>query len=258
MRGDGEPDLTALADCGLSFVIPAFNEAAGIADTCHAVGRVARDLVTAGAIAEWELVVVDDASTDATGEICDRLAEEQARLVPVHRPVNGRLGAAVRTGLETARGRLILYTDADQPFDLAATGTALGLMRSEGADIVAAYRRNRGGEGPRRWVYSYAYNAVVRAVFDVRVRDVNFAAKLIDRRVLDALQLTSRGSFIDAEIVVRADRLGFRMAQFATDYRPRSRGVSTLSSPRVVATMIWEMATSTRELGTRWTRGKLR
>lgn len=258
MRGNAEPDSTALADGGLSFVIPAFNEAAGIEDTCRAVVRAGRDLVTAGAVAEWELVVVDDASTDATGEICDRLASEQSRLVSVRRPVNGSLGAAVRSGLERARGRLVFYTDADQPFDLDATGTALGLMRSEGADIVSAYRRSRGGEGPRRWMYSYAYNALVRAVFDVRVKDVNFAAKLLDRRVIDALELTSQSSFIDAEILVRADRLGFRVAQFATDYRPRSRGVSTLSSPRVVATMIREMVTSTPELGTRWTRGKLR
>jgi predicted glycoside hydrolase/deacetylase ChbG (UPF0249 family) len=103
-------------------------------------------------------------------------------------------------------------------------------MGAYGADVVSGYRHDRTSEGPRRAVYSFAYNHLIRWLFGVRVRDVNFACKLVSRRVLDAIVLRSEGSFIDAELVVRAQRAGFETMQIGLDYFPRSRGVSTLSS----------------------------
>src|SRR5690606_3564180 len=81
----------------------------------------------------------------------------------------------------------------------------------------------------------------VRFGFGVRIRDVNFAFKLCRRRVLDAVELRSEGSFIDAELIIRAHRRGFKIVQFGVDYFPRTRGVSTLSSPAVIATILREM-----------------
>jgi hypothetical protein len=85
-------------------------------------------------------------------------------------------------------------------------------------------------------------------MFGVKARDINFAFKLLHRRVLDAIELRSEGSFIDAELVVRANKLGFNIVQFGVDYFPRTRGVSTLSSPAVIATILQEMWTLRREL----------
>ena len=104
---------------------------------------------------------------------------------------------------ETPEGIAVrpLYTGADLPFDLGETAKALRLMDTYDADIVAAYRFDRTGEGPRRFVYSYVYNSMVKAAFGVRVRDVNFSAKLIRREVLDAVSLRSEGSFVDVELL---------------------------------------------------------
>lgn len=242
--GDGE----ALTARGLSFVLPAWNERAGIERTLDAVAEAGRALVDDGEIGAFEIVVVDDASTDGTGDLLDRLARDEPHLRVVHHDTNRGLGGAIRSGFAAARGAHLLYTDADLPFDLGETGRAFRLLRHRDADIVAMYRRDRHGEGPRRVVYSYGYNSLVRIALGVRLRDVNFAGKLMRREVVDALDLRSEGSFIDVELLSRATAKGFRVVQFGVDYLPRSRGVSTLSSVPVIVGILREMSSMLPEL----------
>ena len=83
----------------------------------------------------------------------------------------------------------------------------------------------------------------------MRVRDVNFSAKLVRAEVLDAIELQSEGSFIDVELLVRAQRAGFRVVQFGVDSFPRWTGRSTLASAGVIATMLREMVTIGPRLG---------
>lgn len=226
----------------LTFLFPMWNEEEMIHRTVGAAVETGDDLVARGDIGDFEILVVDDASTDSTGELADKLAASDPRIRVVHHPVNRKLGGSVRTGLAEARGALVLYTDADMPFDLADLGKALRLMRVYDADIVSAYRFDRTGEGAGRAVYSYFYNLLVKVVLRLRIRDVNFAFKLLRREVLDHVQLSSEGSFIDVELLAKAQRLGFHVIQFGVDYFPRDRGTSTLSSPSVIAKIVREMA----------------
>ena len=85
-------------------------------------------------------------------------------------------------------------------------------------------------------------------MFGLRVRDMNFAFKLVRRRVFDHIRLESEGSFIDVELLARAHRLGYQIVQFGVDYFPRTRGISTLSSNAVIAKIIGEMMTLRNEL----------
>jgi glycosyltransferase involved in cell wall biosynthesis len=159
----------------------------------------------------------------------------------VHHPTNRKLGGSLKTGFANATGELILYTDADLPFDMAEAVKAVRLMRIYEADIVSAYRFDRTGEGARRLVYSYVYNHLVQTMFGLRLRDMNFAFKLVRKSVFDNVELRSEGSFIDVELLARAQRLGFRIVQFGVDYFPRTRGISTLSSNAVILTIVREM-----------------
>jgi predicted glycoside hydrolase/deacetylase ChbG (UPF0249 family) len=151
--------------------------------------------------------------------------------------------------LAAATGDLILYTDADLPCDLNEAIKACRLLRLYHADVVSAWRRDRTAEGPRRAIYSLAYNRLVAGAFGLRLRDVNFAFKLIRREVLDAVVLESEGSFVDAELLVRAQRAGFRVVQFGVDFFPRTRGVSTLSSFATIRTIVREMVELRQRLG---------
>jgi glycosyltransferase involved in cell wall biosynthesis len=232
----------------LSIFFPAWNEEAGLERTVRAALEAGERMCAAGQLAGVEVVVVNDASTDRTGAIADDLAAADARVRVVHHAVNRGLGGAIRTGLASATGDLVLYTDADLPFDLAELDKAVRVSRVYDADVVSLYRLDRTGEGPRRFVYSFIYNHLVRVMFGLRVRDVNFAGKLVTRRVLDAVDLHSEGSFIDVELLVQAQRRGFNIMQFGVDYFPRTRGVSTLSSWPVIAGIARELLTLRRQL----------
>jgi glycosyltransferase involved in cell wall biosynthesis len=232
----------------LTIFLPAWNERDGIESAIAAAAAAGEQLVDDGEIGRFEVLIIDDASTDGTGDIVDGIALADPRVRVVHHETNRKLGGSLKTGFREARGEIVLYTDADLPFDMAELGKAVRLLRIYGADIVSAFRFDRTGEGARRLVYSYVYNHLVRVVFGLRVRDMNFAFKLVRRRVLDHIDLESEGSFIDVELLARAQRSGFRIVQFGVDYFPRTRGVSTLSSNKVILNILREMVALNGEL----------
>lgn len=242
------PTSNAANFAKLSIFFPMWNEQDYIRRTIGFATEICEVLVADGEIGDYELVIVDDASTDDTGAIADALAAEDPHVHVVHHETNRKLGGSIKTGLAACTGDIVLYTDADLPFDMAELSRAFRILRNYEADIISAYRLDRTGEGLRRTVYSFVYNGLVTAGFGVRFRDINFAFKLIRRRVLDHVQVKSEGSFIDAEFMIRASRMGFQVVQIGVDYFPRTRGVSTLSSAGVIRTILGEMRDLRHEL----------
>lgn len=217
-----------------------WNEEEYLQRALDAAQEVCEELIVSGDIGDYELIIVDDASTDATSRLADQAAAKDRRVKVVHHPKNRKLGGSIKSGFAAASGDVVLYTDADLPFDMRELHKAIRLMKQYDADVVAAYRFDRTGEGRIRVVYSYFYNLLVRALFGVHFRDVNFAFKLVRRKVFDRITLKSEGSFIDAELMVSARKLGMNVVQFGVDYFPRTRGVSTLSSPSVIRKILVE------------------
>ncbi len=213
-----------------------YNEEENIA---HALG-VATDAlnqVTDG----HEIIVVDDASTDRSPEILRGLAAADPRIRVIRHERNQKLGGTLRDGFAAARMELVLYMDADLPFDPREIGRAISAMDVTRADMIAAYRYDRTGEGLRRALYSYIYNGLVGVLFGWPHRDINFAFKLMRREVLEAVELRSEGSLISAELITKAKNLGFTVQQIGLDYFPRSRGRSTLSSVGVILKIMREL-----------------
>ncbi|MFL5345740.1 MAG: glycosyltransferase family 2 protein [Hyalangium sp.] len=191
---------------------------------------------------DFEIIVVNDASTDRTREIAEELAARIPQLRVITHEVNLKLGGAMRTGLSASTKDIVVYSDIDLPWDLRELERALHLMDYLEADMICAFRFDRTSEGPKRIIYSFVYNLLIRSLFDINIKDVNFSFKVMHRRVLEAMELKSLGSFIDAELVVKAIRKGFRVFQMGVDYFPRTRGVSTLASPSVIMKMVKELA----------------
>jgi glycosyltransferase involved in cell wall biosynthesis len=225
-----------------------WNEEQYIHRALNAAHDVSRELMASGEIADYELIVVNDASTDATPRLADEAAGANPRVKVVHHPTNRKLGGSMKSGFAASTGDVIVYTDADLPFDMRELHKALRLLRQYEADMVSAYRFDRTDEGLVRVVYSAFYNALVRVLYGVRVRDVNFAFKVCRARLFDDITLKSEGSFIDAELVVRAKKLGYSLVQFGVDYFPRTRGISTLSKPSVIIKILREAFALRREL----------
>jgi glycosyltransferase involved in cell wall biosynthesis len=186
----------------------------------------------------YEVIVVDDCSFDGSGALCDRLAAQDSRLRVLHHSRNRGLGGALRTGFAAARNDWVFYTDSDLPVDMQALCQIW--PPAPDTDLVIGYRIGR-MEGLKRDLMSFCYNRLIRVCFGLKVRDVNFAFKLMRRSLLQSFALNSEGSFIDAELLVQMVRHKARISQIPVQYFPRQAGVSTLASWRVVAQIFREM-----------------
>jgi glycosyltransferase involved in cell wall biosynthesis len=217
----------------LSFVFPMYNEIDNIGKTIDEATTVGKRMAS-----DLEIIVVDDASTDGSGELVDLIALDNPHLRVFHHSRNRKLGGALRTGFGHATKSWVLYIDSDLPIRMEDALAALPL--TETADMVIGYRMNR-CEGPKRELMSWCYNRLVRAIFGLEVRDVNFAFKLFRRDLLREVHLQSEGSFIDAELLLEARRAGRRIAEIGMNYHPRQAGSSTLARPGVVITLLKEL-----------------
>src|SRR5689334_8994936 len=138
---------------------------------------------------DFEIIVVNDASTDRTQEIAEELARRHPQVRVITHPVNLKLGGAMRTGLSASTKDIVVYSDIDLPFDLNELERALHLMDYLEADMICAFRFDRTSEGPKRILYSFVYNLLIRTLFGVHVKDINFSFKVMHRRVLEAVEL---------------------------------------------------------------------
>ncbi|MFP6626868.1 MAG: glycosyltransferase family 2 protein [Deltaproteobacteria bacterium] len=222
-------------DLELSLVVPAFNEAGDIAGV---LGSAAAYLEGAGI--DYEINVVDDGSRDGTAGVLGRVSEKNPRVRVVTHQRNRGYGAALRSGIAVARGKRILVSDGDGQFDISNMA-ALWARRDE-ADMIIGYRRRRRDPILRRvagWLYS---RVVIPCLLGGRYRDVNCGFKLISRRVLAGMELTSNGALISAELLTRARMEGASVVEVGVDHRPRRHGRGSGLLPRVVFTMLRELA----------------
>jgi glycosyltransferase involved in cell wall biosynthesis len=220
----------------VSFVIPMFNEEENIE---HAIDA-AVDALTKYTD-DYEIIIVDDASTDSSPALVSRYATDNPRIRMIRHEKNRKLGGSLKTGFGATTKDLVLYMDADLPFDPDVLGRAIRAMQVTGADVIAGYRHDRTIEGPKRALYSYVYNGLIGVLFGWPHRDINFSFKLMKREVLEAIDLKSEGSLIDAELIVKAKNHGFAIQQIGLDYFPRIRGESHLSSPKVILKIFAEL-----------------
>ncbi|MEA2645288.1 MAG: hypothetical protein QOE92_371 [Chloroflexota bacterium] len=224
----------------LSYFFPAYNESGNLRPTVEA----ALDVLPKFA-GEFEVIIVDDGSTDGTPEDAERLAELYPQVRVAHHPTNRGYGEALRTGIRSAQGDVIVYTDGDQQFDIAELRLLWPLLES--ADVVAGYRIKRADE-PHRLFIAWVYNRLLRLAFGLRVHDVDCAFKLMRRDVADAVDPGAGGAFFSAEFLLRARHQGFRVVEVGVHHFPRVVGRSKGATPAVILRTVREMLALRREL----------
>ena len=181
--------------------------------------------------ADFEIIIVDDGSSDSTAQIADELAGQNDGVKVVHHRTNLGYGAALQSGFKAATKKLVFYTDGDGQFDINEMPPLLGLM--EQYDIVSCYRLNRQDNLVRK-INGWCWTKLVCLLFSMKIRDIDCAFKLYKREIFDNIKLISTGALIDAEILARAVRKGYRVTQQGIHHYPRTAGAQTGASFRVI------------------------
>jgi glycosyltransferase involved in cell wall biosynthesis len=210
----------------LSVFFPAYNEQDIIAKTVENATRAVSRFVD-----DYEVIVVDDGSSDKTAAVVEDLARRDPHVRLVRHDVNRGYGAALRTGLASAQKDLVFFSDADGQFDLQELPGLFGMLKR--APIVLGYRIRRSDPMYRLFI-AKVYNIVVRLVFGLRVRDIDCAFKLFRRDVVTGVELESNGAFISSELLIKLKRRDVPMVERGVHHYPRTTGVSKGATPKVI------------------------
>ncbi|MDR5683106.1 MAG: glycosyltransferase family 2 protein [Armatimonadota bacterium] len=218
---------------GISAFFPAHNEEGNVETTV----RNAVDVLSALGV-PFEVIVVDDGSIDGTADVVLRLQREDPRVRLVRHDRNRGYGAALRTGFAAARHEWVFFSDADAQFDLREIGRLL--PQTHKADVVVGYRLRRRDPFHRK-LFGRMWNLLVRALFGLRVRDIDCAFKLLRRSLVADLPLRSEGAFVSTELLCRLSHRGARIMEVGVSHYPRRWGKPSGGNPRVVLRAFLEL-----------------
>lgn len=186
----------------------------------------------------WEIIMVDDGSSDKTLQIAQKLAEQDSRLIAVSHDKNRGYGAALKTGFSKARYSLVVFNDGDGQFDLGELNKFL--EKIESSDIVIGFRRKR-LDNPFRHVLMNLLKIWDFVFFSFRFKDIDCGFKLFKKSSLDKIMpFNSEGAMITTEILAKAKKEHLRISEVEVNHYPRIYGDQSGGNLRVIIRAIKE------------------
>lgn len=212
----------------LSVFFPCINEEGNIENTVSKAEEVLKKLKL-----KYEIIIVDDGSTDATGEIAERLAQENPNIRVIHHPKNLGYGEALKSGFYNARYDTIVYTDGDGQFDFSEVTKLLEKIKD--ADVVIGYRIKRQDSFLRR-LFGKGWRLSLLTFFGLTLKDVDCGFKMVRKEVLEKIPHleSQRGAMINAELAIKTKKAGFKIAEVGVNHYPRLSGKPTGNNLRVI------------------------
>ncbi len=204
---------------GLSIFFPAYNDSGTIASLVIAARQAASRLTP-----DFEIIVVNDGSSDRTQEIADELARTYPEVRVVDHGRNRGYGGALRTGFQEARKDVIFYTDGDAQYDPAEL-EVLWRRFGDDVDLVNGYKISR-SDPLHRIVIGRLYHHTVKLLFGLRVRDVDCDFRLLRRAIFDRVALEHNSGVICLEMMKKIQDSGFRIAEVPVHHYHRAFGTS--------------------------------
>jgi len=213
---------------GLSVFFPAYNDSGTIAS------MVIRAVQTASALTpDYEVIVVNDGSSDATPAIIDELARTYPHVRAVHHPRNRGYGGALQTGFRSATKDLIFYTDGDAQYDPSELAVLWERLSAD-ADMVNGYKISR-SDPLHRIVIGRIYHHIVKTLFGLTVRDVDCDFRLMRRTIFERINLEKSSGVICLEMMKKITDAGFRIAEVPVHHYHRAFGKSQFFNFRRIA-----------------------
>lgn len=214
----------------LSIVYPAYNEEENVDESY----KRAVEAVKLANVDDYEILFVDDGSSDRTAELVRALAEKDSHVRLIEHGTNKGYAEALKSGFTAASKQYIFYSDADNQFDLKEIKNFLPAI--EDYDIVCGFRIYRFDPLSRLFL-SWGYNLIARTLFRIRVRDIDCAFKLFRKDVFDKIQIESKKFFVDTEILAKAKKYDLKVTEIGVRHYPRTAGSSTVRPSHVISTI---------------------
>ena len=242
MRSEGQVNLKEICtNYSLSVILPAHNEEEAIAGTVH---EVIDALAAWSWIREYEVIVVNDGSQDATGAIVETIAAANPSVRVIHHSANQGYGAALVRGFEAATKDLVFFMDSDGQFTIQDLEQFFPLI--EESDAVLGYRIDRQDTWMRK-LNAWGWKIMIGMVFGVYVRDVDCAFKLYPGKFFREHRLETRGAMINAEILYKFMRAGYTFTQVGVQHLPRRGGRATGAKLSVIGRAFRELIVYARK-----------
>jgi len=203
----------------LSIFFPAYNDAGTIASLALIAHMTARTLTD-----DYEVIVVNDGSSDATAEIAEELARTYPCVRVIHHAQNRGYGGALRTGFAAATKDLIAYTDGDAQYDPAELEVLWNRLTPD-ADVVNGFKISR-ADPLHRIVIGRIYHYTVKVLFRLRVKDVDCDFRLMRREIFDRVKLERDTGVICLEMMRKIQDAGFRVVEVPVHHYHRLHGRS--------------------------------
>jgi glycosyltransferase involved in cell wall biosynthesis len=217
------------AGIDISVIVPVFNEADTLIDVCQGVRR---ELTQIGLT--WELIFINDGSTDSSQEILDHLADEDQRVRVIQFKRNAGQTAAMMAGFDHARGEIIIPLDGDGQNDPADIPRMLNLI-DQGFDVVSGWRKDRQDNVIQRNIPSILANRLISAVSGVRLHDFGCSLKAYKRKVVDGVRLYGE---MHRFLPIYTSWHGAKIAELVVNHRPRRTGESKYGFERVFKVLL--------------------
>jgi glycosyltransferase involved in cell wall biosynthesis len=213
---------------GLSVFFPAYNDSGTIASMVIRAVQAAAELTP-----DYEVIVVNDGSADATPAILDELARTYPHVRVVHHAKNRGYGGALQTGFRSATKELIFYTDGDAQYDPAEL-SALWTRMTPDADLVNGYKISR-SDPLHRIIIGRLYHHIVSVMFGLTVRDVDCDFRLMRRTIFERINLEKTSGVICLEMMKKVEDAGFRIVEVPVHHYHRAFGKSQFFNFRRIA-----------------------
>lgn len=226
--------MTTNKDITLSVFFPAYYDEKNIDKVVDKAVEVLEDLQ----LKDYEVTIIEDGSPDKTAEVADALAAKYPKVKVVHHGQNKGYGATLWEGFTTARFDYVFYTDGDNQFDLEELKKFVALVPF--TDMVVGYRKKKQYSRYRK-VTSFVYNQILKWAFDIDYIDIDCAFKVIKTDLFRNITVSTKDAFIDAEIMIKANLMGYRSTELGVKHLPRVDGVSTAARPSIILKTILEI-----------------